>query len=67
MCIRDRIYPDQAKIKKQMEYADKKAIPFVIILGSEEVKTGILTLKKMETGEQQKLSIQQIADVVPTP
>ena len=58
------IYPDQAKIKKQMEYADKKAIPFVIVIGSEEVKTEILTLKMMETGEQQKLSIQEITDLV---
>src|SRR6478736_459246 len=58
------IYPDQAKIKKQMEYADKKAIPFVIVIGSEEVKTGILTLKKMETGDQSKLSLQEIVDTI---
>jgi len=54
------IYPDQAKIKKQMEYADKKKIPFVIVLGSEEMKTEILTLKKMETGDQVKLSLPEI-------
>jgi len=58
------IYPDQAKIKKQMEYADKKKIPFVIVIGSEEVKTEILTLKKMETGEQSKLSFQEIGDTI---
>jgi len=58
------IYPDQAKIKKQMEYADKKKIPFVIVLGSEEVKTGILTLKTMETGDQQKISFQEIARTI---
>jgi histidyl-tRNA synthetase len=60
------IFPDQAKIKKQMEYADKKKIPFVIIIGSEEVQTGVLTIKKMETGEQQKLSVQKIIDLVRT-
>jgi histidyl-tRNA synthetase len=62
--IASEIYPDQAKIKKQMEYADKKKIPFVIVLGSEEVQTEILTLKKMETGEQMKLSFSEIAGVV---
>ncbi len=62
--IASEIYPDQAKIKKQMEYADKKKIPFVIVIGSEEVKTGVLTLKKMETGEQLKLSLQEIIDAV---
>jgi len=62
--IAGEIYPDQAKIKKQMEYADKKKIPFVIVIGSEEVKTGILTLKKMETGDQSKLSIQEIINTI---
>jgi histidyl-tRNA synthetase len=62
--IASEVYPDQTKIKKQLEYADKKKIPFVIVIGSEEIKTGILTLKKMETGEQQKLSLQQITDLV---
>jgi histidyl-tRNA synthetase len=62
--IASEIYPDQSKIKKQMEYADKKKIPFVIVIGSEELKTGILTLKKMETGEQLKLSLQEIVDTI---
>jgi len=62
--IASEIYPDQAKIKKQMEYADKKKIPFVIVIGSEEVKTGILTLKKMETGDQSKLSLQEIINTI---
>ena len=47
-----------------MEYADKKKIPFVIVIGSEEVKTGILTLKKMETGDQSKLSVQEIINTI---
>lgn len=54
------VYPDQTKIKKQMEYADKKNIPFVVVIGSEEIKTNLFTLKKMETGEQSKLTIEQI-------
>lgn len=67
--LRDRnvaceIYPDQLKIKKQLEYADKKKIPFVIVIGSEEVKTGMLTLKKLESGQQLKLTFQEIADAM---
>ena len=49
-----------AKLKKQLEYANKKMIPFVIVIGSEEVASGLLTLKNMETGEQEKLSLEQI-------
>lgn len=54
------IYPDVAKIKKQFAYADKKNIPFVIVIGSEEVKTGKLTFKNMVSGSQESLEIQQI-------
>jgi histidyl-tRNA synthetase len=58
--IAAEIYPDAAKLKKQLEYADKKMIPFVIVIGSEEVATGLLTFKNMDTGEQEKLSVEQI-------
>ena len=58
------IYPDRAKIKKQMEYADRKKIPFVVIIGSEEVQSKTLSLKKMETGNQLKLSFEEIATAI---
>jgi histidyl-tRNA synthetase len=58
--IAAEIYPDAAKLKKQLEYANKKMIPFVIVIGSEEVGTGLLTFKNMDTGEQEKLSVEQI-------
>lgn len=54
------IYPDHSKIKKQMEYADKKKTPFVIVIGPEEVETEIFTIKNMETGNQLKLSLDEI-------
>jgi len=54
------IYPDPSKLKKQFEYADKKKIPHVIVIGSEEMSSGLLTLKNMGTGEQQKLTLEQI-------
>jgi histidyl-tRNA synthetase len=55
------VYPDaSAKMKKQMSYADDKKIPFVVIVGSDEMQSGMLSLKNMSSGEQEKLSIADI-------
>lgn len=56
------LYPSSTKLKKQMSYADDKRIPYVILIGSEEMESGILTLKNMQSGEQQKLSAIAIID-----
>lgn len=53
-------YPDLAKIKKMLDYANAKAIPYVVLIGSEEVQTGMLTLKNMVTGEQEKVDVDMI-------
>ncbi|MFZ4101103.1 MAG: histidine--tRNA ligase [Sphingobacterium thalpophilum] len=58
--INAEIYPSSAKLKKQMSYADDKNITFVIIIGNEEMETGLLSLKNMKTGEQRKLTDEQI-------
>lgn len=58
--ISAEIYPSSTKLKKQMTYADDKNIPFVILIGSDEMDSGLLTLKNMKSGEQQKLSADQI-------
>jgi len=54
--IRAEIYPDTAKMKKQMSYANTKNIPFVAIIGETEMLEGKITLKNMITGEQQMIS-----------
>lgn len=54
------IYPEPAKMKKQLDYADKRKVPYVVIIGSEEMQTGQLALKNMVSGEQEKLSIDDI-------
>ena len=54
--IRTELYPDVAKMKKQMAYANAKQIPFVALAGENEISEGKLTLKNMETGEQQLLT-----------
>jgi histidyl-tRNA synthetase len=62
--ISSEVYPDLTKIKKQLEYANKKSIPYAIIIGSEEIATGQLTIKNLETGEQQKGILQEIVQVI---
>ncbi len=49
--IAAELYPDQAKMKKQMNYANSREIPFVALLGEQEIKEGMLTLKEMESGQ----------------
>jgi histidyl-tRNA synthetase len=54
------IYPEAAKIKKQMSYADKKAIPLVILIGEEEINNGTAIVKEMKTGEQRAVSLEEL-------
>ena len=54
------LYPEPAKMKKQMKYANQKQIPYVLLIGQEEMNTGKLTLKNMVSGEQQKTEIEEI-------
>jgi len=58
--IKSEIYPEPVKIKKQMKYANDKQIPFVIVIGSEEIKSGKLALKNMQEGTQELLSTDEI-------
>jgi histidyl-tRNA synthetase len=53
------VYPDAAKLKKQMKYADNKNIPTTVIVGSEELANNTLSVKDMKTGEQEKVSVEQ--------
>jgi histidyl-tRNA synthetase len=56
------LYPDQAKMKKQMNYANKRKIPFVALVGEQELADGLIALKDMETGEQERLSPGQLLE-----
>ncbi len=58
--IRAELYPDAVKMKKQMKYADQKSIPSVLLIGAEEIESEIFTYKDMNTGEQQKLNLEQL-------
>lgn len=61
--IKAEMYPDSTKLKKQFDYADRRQIPYVVIVGSEEMQTGVLSLKNMATGEQQKVSVTEIVSM----
>jgi histidyl-tRNA synthetase len=51
------LYPEQAKLKKQLEYADKRSIPFVAVVGENEMTANVITLKNMHSREQHEISL----------
>ncbi len=54
------VYPESAKMKKQMEYANRRAVPWVVIVGSDELASGRATVKNMATGEQQTVAFDEL-------
>ena len=62
--INAEIYFDDKKMKAKFKYADKLKIPYVIVIGEDEVKSGKLTLKNMETGEQEQKNIEEIIKIL---
>ena len=62
--IRSEIFPDKAKMKKQMSYANAKNIPFVVLAGENEMAAGTVTLKNMESGEQTLVTAEELIAAV---
>ena len=63
--INTEIYPDQnAKLEKQLKYADKKQIPYVIIIGQDEVEKNIVTLKNLLTKKQRQVTINEVCKLL---
>ena len=60
--IKSELFPDNAKMKKQMNYANKREIEFVVIVGSQEIEKQEFTLKNMISGEQLKCSLSELVD-----
>lgn len=60
--IKAELYPDNAKMAKQMKYADKRNIPFVVVIGEEELDNHTCVLKDMVSGEQKTLSVDEIVN-----
>lgn len=62
--IRTELFPDSAKMKKQMSYANANSIPFVALAGDDEISNGVVTLKNMQTGEQKKVTPSELIEIV---
>ena len=60
--LRTEVYPDAAKLKKQFKYADDRQVPYVLVLGSDEVEAGTCTLRDMRSGEQVTEPLDQVMD-----
>lgn len=60
--IRAELYADPIKIKKQLNYANKKNIPFVLMIGSEELKREVCSLKDMKDGKQEELTVEELIE-----
>ena len=62
--VRTQLYGEKKKFKAKMSYADKLGVPFVVLLGEDEISEGVLSVKNMSTGEQQKLSAEAAAEKI---
>ena len=60
--IASELYPDMAKMKKQMSYANARKIPFVALVGEQEIQDGVVTLKEMDTGNQERLKPEDLVE-----
>ena len=57
--IASEIYPDASKLKKQLEYASRKQIPYVVLVGKDEMENGMITVKDLASGEQSRMSSEE--------
>ncbi|MBL6874517.1 MAG: histidine--tRNA ligase [Flavobacteriales bacterium] len=62
--ISSELYPNNDKIKKQMNYANNKGVQFVVMIGEDEMKSGQLTVKNMTTGDQKEMSISELIKII---
>ena len=62
--IRTEVYPDSVKMKKQMSYASNSNIPFVALVGEDEIKNNTISLKNMETGEQKSVTVEEAISII---
>ena len=62
--ITPEVYLENKKIKAKFKYADKLKIPYVIVIGEEEIKNNVVTLKNMETGKQDTIKIEDVIEKI---
>ena len=62
--INSELYPSAEKIKKQMNYANNKGVQYVVMVGEDEMKSGKLSIKNMQTGDQEKMNISELIKIL---
>jgi histidyl-tRNA synthetase len=62
--IKVELYPDNAKLAKQFQHADKRNIPFAVMAGDLEMNSNTFTLKNLQTGEQKVLSLEELKKIL---
>lgn len=62
--IKVELYPDTAKINKQFQYADKRGIPFVVIIGETEISENVFNVKNLKTGEQVRVDLETLKNIL---
>ena len=62
--INTDVYLENKKIKAKFKYADKLKIPYVAVIGEEEEKNGTVSLKNMESGEQEEMSVEKMIEIL---
>ena len=62
--INSELYPSAEKIKKQMNYANNKGVQYVVMVGEDEMKSGKLSIKNMQTGDQEKMNISEFIKIL---
>jgi histidyl-tRNA synthetase len=62
--IAAELYPDAVKMAKQFKYADDKGIPFVAIIGENEMKKGLVTVKDMKSSEQKAVKVDELLSII---
>ena len=62
--IAAEIYPEAGKMKKQMEYANRRGIPYVVIVGSQEIEAGAATIKEMQSGDQRQVPFAELVQAL---
>ncbi len=60
--VNTELYPDSAKMKKQMTYANRREVPFIVLVGSNELENKTFTLKNMQTGDQETVTLERLTE-----
>jgi histidyl-tRNA synthetase len=63
-CVRAELYPDASKLKKQFDFADKKGIPFMAMVGTNEMGSDQIPVKNLASGEQESMTLEQILALI---